>query len=99
MTDCAREYRALERKRDRSEMDVRAMQEQIKARLREKGVRKIPGVLVWTSVKGRSGYDNKTDPGTPQNSLALTSKISRPKVIRPIVWSSRSPPNRRSYYR
>jgi len=27
--------------------------------LREKGVRKIPGVVSWSSVKGRNGYDNK----------------------------------------
>jgi hypothetical protein len=37
---------------------VRALQDKIKTRLRETGFTKIPGVLEWTPVKGRSGYDN-----------------------------------------
>jgi hypothetical protein len=31
----------------------------MKNRLREKGVRKVPGVVSWTNVKGRESYDNK----------------------------------------
>lgn len=31
--------------------------EEIKDRLREKNIRKIPGVLSWTDVKGRGSYD------------------------------------------
>jgi len=51
--------RAMEKSRDTLDSDVRALQDQIKTRLREKGVRKIPGVLQWSSVKGRAGFDNK----------------------------------------
>ena len=38
---------------------VRELQEEIKTRLRAKSIRKIPGVVSWTSVKGRAGFDMK----------------------------------------
>jgi hypothetical protein len=38
---------------------VREMEQAIKDRLREKKVRKIPGVVVWSAVKGRQSYDNE----------------------------------------
>lgn len=53
------ELRACEAERDRNESLVRMAQEMIKSRLREKGVKKIPGVLTWSAVKGRQSYDNK----------------------------------------
>jgi len=59
MTDMAREYRRLECDRDAFDADVREQSEKIKARLREKGVTKIPGVLTWSPVKGRNSYDSK----------------------------------------
>ena len=59
MKDAALALRTMEKSRDTLDSDVRALQDQIKTRLREKGVRKIPGVLQWSSVKGRAGYDNK----------------------------------------
>ena len=59
MKDAALSLRTLEKSRDTLDSDVRALQDQIKSRLREKGVRKIPGVLQWSSVKGRAGFDNK----------------------------------------
>jgi len=59
MKDAALSLRAMENSRDTLDSDVRAAQDQIKSRLREKGVRKIPGVLQWSSVKGRTGFDNK----------------------------------------
>ena len=59
MKDAALSLRAMEKSRDTLDSDVRALQDQIKSRLREKGVRKIPGVLQWSSVKGRAGFDNK----------------------------------------
>jgi len=59
MTDMAREYRRLENNSDFAGTAVRLQAESIKARLREKGVTKIPGVLSWSPVKGRNGYDNK----------------------------------------
>jgi len=59
ITDLANLLRAVEANRDSDETRLRELQDEIKNRLREKGVRKIPGVLTWSPVKGRSGYDNK----------------------------------------
>jgi len=59
ITDMARALRYAEQCRDDDDAAVREMQDEIKTRLREKGVKKIPGVVSWNSVKGRSGYDNK----------------------------------------
>jgi hypothetical protein len=59
MTDMAREYRRLENNSDFAGAALRLQAESIKARLREKGVTKIPGVLTWSPVKGRNGYDSK----------------------------------------
>lgn len=55
----ARELRDAEQNRDRDEARVRELQDDLKARLRDKGIRKVPGVVTWSAVKGRSGYDNK----------------------------------------
>ena len=49
----------VEASRDYNDKHARELQDAIKARLREKSVRKIPGVLTWSSVKGRTGYDNR----------------------------------------
>jgi hypothetical protein len=38
---------------------VREMEQAIKDRLREKKVRKIPGVVTWSAVKGRQSYNNE----------------------------------------
>jgi hypothetical protein len=59
MYDMALDYKKIERKRDLSETELRVQQNAIKERLRDKGVRKIPGVLTWSTVKGRVSYDNK----------------------------------------
>ena len=59
ITDMARELKIEEGYRDRNEARVRELQDAIKARLREKGVKKIPGVVTWSNVKGRTGYDNR----------------------------------------
>jgi hypothetical protein len=59
ITDMARAIKQLESQRDHSDEQVRALQDEVRNRLREKGVRKIPGVLTWSAVKGRSSYDNK----------------------------------------
>lgn len=59
MIDMARDYRQSERERDLAEAVLRKLQDNIKERLREKGVRKIPGVLTWSTVKGRVSYDNR----------------------------------------
>jgi hypothetical protein len=59
MTDLARELRDAKRERDMDEALIRDLETDIKTRLREKGVKKIPGVLSWSEVKGRQAYDNK----------------------------------------
>lgn len=59
ISDLAHEYRAIEGSRDRADEDLKRMQEKIKARLRDRGVRKIPGVITWSEVRGRETYDNK----------------------------------------
>lgn len=38
---------------------LRNTQQGIRDRLREKGVKKIPGLVAWSSIKGRKTYDNK----------------------------------------
>lgn len=42
---------------DRETMLFKDLQDQIKNRLREKGIRKIPGVVSWSPVSGRTTYD------------------------------------------
>lgn len=44
---------------DALQSEVRSMQQEIKDRMRQKSVRKIPGVVSWSSVKGRTSYDMK----------------------------------------
>jgi CRISPR/Cas system-associated exonuclease Cas4 (RecB family) len=60
ITDLARELKAAEFNTQVHEDQVRALQNDIKDRLRAKGVRKIPGVLTWSEVKGRESWDNKS---------------------------------------
>lgn len=59
MTDLARAAKRWEDERDASEKRLREVQQDMRDRLRAKGVRKIPGVVSWSSVKGRQSYDNK----------------------------------------
>lgn len=42
-----------------NDAELRELQEQMRQRLRAKGVRKIPSVVTWSAVKGRPSYDNK----------------------------------------
>ena len=59
MEEYALSYKSLELERDRRDTELRELQTAIKNRLREKGVKKIPGVLSWSEVKGRQSFDNK----------------------------------------
>lgn len=59
MEDMVTELARLEDHLDVQTVAVREQQQAIKDRLREKGVKKIPGVVQWSWVSGRSGYDNK----------------------------------------
>lgn len=59
VADACREILALEAEAAELAARVRAKEQELKDRLREKGVRKVPKVVVWSSVKGRTSYDNK----------------------------------------
>lgn len=59
VTDIAWQVLAHERFRDNSEALMRDAQEELKERMRARGIRGIPGVVTWSPVKGRAGYDNK----------------------------------------
>jgi hypothetical protein len=59
VADLALSIRQCERARDRADEQARQMQDELKARLRAKGVRKIKGLVNWSHVKGRTAYDNK----------------------------------------
>jgi hypothetical protein len=59
ISDLVRTLRSLEKARDANETRLREIQQNIRDRLREKGVRKLPGLLTWSAVKGRPSYDNK----------------------------------------
>lgn len=59
VTDLALAVKHAERRRDAFDEQARSLQEDLKGRLRAKGVRKVPGVVSWSSVKGRESYDNK----------------------------------------
>jgi hypothetical protein len=57
--DACREICELKDQAEAAETQVRVKEQALKDRLREKGVRKIPRVVVWSAVKGRTSYDNK----------------------------------------
>lgn len=59
ITDLALAVKHAERRRDAFDEQARSLQEELKGRMRAKGVRKIPGVVSWSSVKGRETYDNR----------------------------------------
>lgn len=58
MEDMVRDLRKVETVAASSSYSVRAQTQAIKDRLREKGIRKVPGVLTWSIVKGAKRYDN-----------------------------------------
>ena len=57
-TDLALQVRLHERERDNAEVLMREAQETLKERMRSRNIRSIPGVVTWSPVKGRAGYDN-----------------------------------------
>jgi hypothetical protein len=54
----AHTIKRIETERDLADAALNEAQQAIKDRLREKGLRKIPGVVTWSAVKGRSGWNN-----------------------------------------
>lgn len=59
MADMAMAAKRFETARDMADEQYRETQQAIRDRLRAKGVRKIPGLINWSHVKGRTAYDNK----------------------------------------
>ncbi len=59
VADLALAIARLKATRDATDEEVRTLEDELKTRLREKGVRKIPGLVSWSSVKGRQSYNNK----------------------------------------
>lgn len=57
--DIALAIKQAERRRDAFDEQARSLQEELKDRLRTHGVRKVPGVVSWSSVRGRTTYNNK----------------------------------------
>jgi CRISPR/Cas system-associated exonuclease Cas4 (RecB family) len=57
--DLARAVKGAEHSRDACDALMRAKQDELKSRLRDKGIRKVPGIVSWSSVKGRESWDNK----------------------------------------
>jgi hypothetical protein len=58
ITDMAKFVKHIEGERDKTESAFREAQQALKDRLRDRNVRKVPGVVAWSAVKGRSGWDN-----------------------------------------
>jgi hypothetical protein len=57
MTDMGREHEDLGVQIKALERQQNTLKEDIKNRLREKNVRRIPDVVTWSNVKGRTSYD------------------------------------------
>lgn len=58
MLDMCREHEVLKKELDTITAELNEKKDQIKTRLREKGVRKLPGIVTWSGVKGKSSTDN-----------------------------------------
>ena len=59
VADLATAAKQWEIARDEADVKVRELQQDIRDRLRTKGIRKVPGIVNWSHVKGRVAYDNK----------------------------------------
>jgi hypothetical protein len=59
MRDLCREHEALNSTLKSVQVQVNEKKEEIKTRLREKSVRKLPGIVSWSPVKGRTSLDKE----------------------------------------
>jgi hypothetical protein len=57
--DMVRALQVLKDAGKANDVKVKEQEEAIKARLKERAVRKIPGIVTWSPVKGRESYDMK----------------------------------------
>jgi hypothetical protein len=60
IADMCRDLQDAKMDADRVDAEIREKQQEIKDRMRSKSVRKIPGIVTWSTVKGRDSYDMKS---------------------------------------
>lgn len=60
ITDMCKEHARIAARMDNDEVALNTLKQQIKDRLREKSVRKIPNVVSWSPVKGARRLDQKS---------------------------------------
>lgn len=60
ITDMCREFARLDAEADKNLAKMNALKQDIKDRMREKSVRKIPNVVSWSPVKGARRLDQKS---------------------------------------
>jgi len=59
ITDMVRDITQIKERVAKDTIELKAAEEAVKDRLREKSIRRIPGLITWSAVKGRESYDNK----------------------------------------
>lgn len=60
ITDLCLTHEKVKKKVGAAEAELNEIKDQIKNRLREKSVRKLPGIVSWSPVKGKTLIDNKS---------------------------------------
>lgn len=92
LIDLCKQANVAQRDMNEAEKDYKDLQDQIRGRLREKGIKKVPGIVNWFGVKGRTSWDvqamvavleKKKIPtaqfqstGEPTSSLAVDKKVA-----------------------
>lgn len=75
--DMVRAANKIKAVKEGAEEEFKAAAEEIKDRLREKGIRKIEGVLNWSDTKGRQSYDMASLIAAAESKGIKTEKYSR----------------------
>ncbi|RPH72750.1 MAG: hypothetical protein EHM78_02270 [Myxococcaceae bacterium] len=88
ITDLCREHERLDGLKDKAEIALNTQKQLIKDRLKDKGIRRIPGVVTWSAVKGRRNYDMKgiraaaTEAGVDVEAYSTTGDPSDMLMVR-----------------
>jgi hypothetical protein len=99
VTKLARAIKQIDSAIDTESAVMRDLQDRLKTVLRNASVRKVPGVVSWSSVKGKSGWDNKSireaaieagvdisayaTEGEPSDRLQITLKTDPGRIVPP----------------
>lgn len=78
IADLVARARELERAGEEAAARLREVQQDIRDRLRAKNVRRLPGLITWSAVKGRPSYDNK---GIREAAIAAGVDVSRFETV------------------